>query len=159
MFKTGFAGFLSRRSCSTISRKTAVDSSSLNLLRGGILRQLSVEFSILRRCLSNRHHLQRYARCVSTWCFPSCQIAATSLILSRSFSELESHKDIHGFPGPLLRHRNSFLKLQLFYILKSLKLLEKIIRLCVGRMRLLLFKPAPDRRGKTSKALRQGSCL
>jgi len=57
MFKTGFAGFLSSRSCSTISRKTAVDSSSLNLLRGGILRQLSVEFSMLRGLLSYMHHL------------------------------------------------------------------------------------------------------
>lgn len=64
-------------------------------------------------------------------------------------------------PRPLIASPELFLEttIQLFYILKSLKLLEKIIRLCVGRMRLLLFKPAPDRRGKTSKALRLGSCL
>lgn len=69
----------------------------------------------------------------------------------------DSHEDIQAFPGPLLRHRNSFLKLQLFYILKCLKLLEKIIWRRAGRMRLQLFKPALDRRGKISKALSKGS--
>ena len=66
------------------------------------------------------------------------QTAATTLILSSSSVFLVNVNLTRIFKRsrPLLHHRNSVLKLQLFYILKLLKLLEKIIWQCDGPMRL-----------------------
>lgn len=75
-----------------------------------------------------------------TWSFPKSvsQTAATTLILSSSSVFLVNVNLTRIFKRsrPLLHHRNSVLKLQLFYILKRLKLLEKIIWQCDGPMRL-----------------------